>query len=157
MTDAVALSRAYRILGLNPGVSPLMARRRYRDLVKKWHPDRCPADAQSQTEATRRTQEVNEAYQIIKHAALYHEVPLRHSRPSPQPPASTATNLNVQTTLDRVIACVAGILLGFVVDFGLLSNSAIVWICVPVALGLLAATFGWRVIEWIIRILWWFV
>jgi preprotein translocase subunit Sec63 len=155
--DAGAIAKAYLVLGLQPGVSPLAARRRYRELVKQWHPDRHPAGSTSHAEATRRTQEINESYRLIKDAAIHREVPLRRSTASAQASSPTVVNLEVDTVADRMVAAVAGILLGAFIDLALMSESAIVWVGVPMALGAAGAALGWRAIEAVIRALWWFV
>jgi DnaJ-class molecular chaperone len=99
--DDRVIARAYRILGLEPGVSPLAARRRYRALVKESHPDRYPPDSPSQAEATRRTQEINNAYRMIKDAAVHHEVPLRQSTAASQTVSPNIASLEFDTITDR--------------------------------------------------------
>jgi preprotein translocase subunit Sec63 len=155
--EAGAIARAYHVLGLEPGVSPLAARRRYRELVKKWHPDRHPAGSPSHDEATRRTQDINDSYRTIKDAAVHREVPLRRSPSSPQESPPTVVHLEADTVADRVVAAVVGILLGAFIDLALMSESAIVWVGIPIALGAVGAALGWRAIEAVIRALWWLV
>src|SRR4029450_9869833 len=62
------LARACAELGLTPSASRREAKRAYRKLVKRWHPDRFVNDPQAQAEATLRLQRINEAYQAIAHA-----------------------------------------------------------------------------------------
>jgi hypothetical protein len=138
------LQGAYDILGVQPGVSPLKARQRYRQLVKEWHPDRHPKDAESQALATRKTQETTAAYRTIKEAARHGEVPLRVPRAWRPNPAR-----------DRVARFVGGMVVGIVVDFGILADSVVVWVTVPLAVGAVVAIFGWSVLEWALRKLWW--
>jgi hypothetical protein len=157
MIDSAAVGRAYRLLGLQPGVSPLAARRRYRELVGQWHPDRHPRDAAAQAEATRRTQEINEAYRTIRDAARHHEVPLRRARPVESTPAAPSFDLYRETMADRAVAAIVGVGLGLFIDFALLADSAIVWVIVPAACGLFGAAVGWKAIEAIIRLIWWLV
>ena len=52
----------YKILGVSPDASDEEIKRAYRQLAKKYHPDRNPGD----TEAARKMQEVNDAYERIK-------------------------------------------------------------------------------------------
>jgi hypothetical protein len=147
--------RAYQILGLAPGVSPLKARRRYLQLVREWHPDRHPKDPASQAQATERTQQITGAYRTVKEAARHGEVPLRRPRAWRPGPAGGTPTAVVDTTVDRAVRFIVGALFGVLVDFQILSDSVIVWVGVPVALGTIVAIFGWRVLEWIIKKLWW--
>ena len=52
----------YKILGVSPDASDEEIKRAYRELAKKYHPDRNPGDQ----EAARKMQEVNDAYERIK-------------------------------------------------------------------------------------------
>ena len=52
----------YKVLGVRPDASDEEIKRAYRELAKKYHPDRNPGDA----EAARRMQEINAAYDQIK-------------------------------------------------------------------------------------------
>ena len=157
MAHAATITRAYRVLGLEPGVSPLAARRRYRELIKEWHPDRHPHGSPAQAEASRRTQEINDSYRAIKDAALHREVPLRRPAAAAQASSPTVVPFEVDTVADRVVAAVVGILLGAFIDLALMSESAIVWVAVPVVLGAAGAALGWRAIEAVVRVLWWLV
>lgn len=149
------LRRAYEVLGLQPGVSPLRARHRYRQLVKEWHPDRHAKDPTSQTAATRRTQELTEAFRRVKEAAVHGEVPLRRPRAWQPAPTEGPVVAIVDTAADRFFRFIGGALLGLVLDFMILADSATVWIAVPVAVGAVAAIFGWSILEWVLRKLWW--
>lgn len=57
--------RAYAVLGLPMGASLAQVRKRYRALVRTWHPDRFAADPQGQAEATLRMQAINAAYKKL--------------------------------------------------------------------------------------------
>ena len=52
----------YKVLGVSPDASDEEIKRAYRELAKKYHPDRNPGDQ----EAARRMQEINAAYDQIK-------------------------------------------------------------------------------------------
>jgi preprotein translocase subunit Sec63 len=153
--DDRVIARAYRILGLEPGVSPLAAKRRFRVLVKESHPDRYPPDSPSQAEATRRTQEINSAYRMIKDAAVHHEVPLRQSTGASQAVSPGIASLEFDTITDRAIAAIVGLILGGFIDLAFMSDSALVWIAVPLIAAVAGAAFGGRAIELLIRLLWW--
>jgi DnaJ domain len=62
------LVRACAELGVTPSASLREAKRAYKRLVKRWHPDRFASDVQAQAEATLRLQRITEAYQVIAHA-----------------------------------------------------------------------------------------
>jgi len=149
------LRHAYDVLGLQPGVSPLRARHRYRQLVSEWHPDRHGQDPVAQATATRKTQEITEAYRRLKEAALHGEVPLRRPR-AWQPAAAAGPPVDiVDTTADRVFRFMGGALVGLGVDFMILADSATVWIAVPAVIGTVVAIFGWGILDWVLRKLWW--
>ena len=149
------LRRAFEVLGLEPGVSPLRARHRYRQLLRDWHPDRHAKDPSSQASATLRTQEITEAYRRAREAALHGEVPLR--RPRGWQPEATAHSPapSVDTAVDRAFRFAGGALVGLVLDFFVLADSAMVWIAIPIGTGTFVALFGWGILDWTLRKLWW--
>lgn len=154
--DSSGITAAYKRLGLTPGVSPIAARRRYRELIKESHPDRFPAGSESQTRAVRITQEINSAYETIKRAAVHHEVPLWQ----PSPPAKRVSKDDEYVedralTIDRFGTGLIGLLLGVFIDFGIGSELAVVWVLVPVIAGIVGFVFGMSAIQAVIRILWW--
>ena len=63
MTDL--RTRAYAQLGVPPGASPMQFRKRYKELVRRWHPDRFASDPRGQAEAAVRMREINAAYHLI--------------------------------------------------------------------------------------------
>ena len=63
MTDL--RTRAYAQLGVPLGASPVQLRRRYKELVRRWHPDRFASDPRGQAEAAVRMREINAAYHLI--------------------------------------------------------------------------------------------
>ena len=52
----------YKVLGVSPDASDEEIKRAYRNLAKKYHPDKNPGDA----EAAKKMQQVNAAYEQIK-------------------------------------------------------------------------------------------
>jgi hypothetical protein len=67
----------HAVLGLPPGAAPAQVTATYRELAKRWHPDRGGG-----REAERRMAEINSAYDLLRAAAWTQ----RHERPPAQPP-----------------------------------------------------------------------
>ncbi len=153
--DSENIAAAYRTLGLTPGVSPLAARRRYRELIKESHPDKFPHDSATQAKAVRATQEINRAYETIKRAAIHHEVPLWRPAPEKQPISKNVDYVDRSTLTDRIGTGVLALLLGLFLDLSIGSELAIVWILVPLIFGVCGFIFGLRAIEIVMRVLWW--
>lgn len=66
---AVTLEKAYEILESNPSDDEVTLKKNYRNLVKKYHPDIITGTGANQSiidEATKKLQEINEAYEVIK-------------------------------------------------------------------------------------------
>lgn len=66
---ALSLEKAYEILNSNENDDEQTIKKNYRDLVKKHHPDILSGRGESQNiidEATKKLQEINEAYELIK-------------------------------------------------------------------------------------------
>jgi hypothetical protein len=59
------LRRAYAVLELSPPVDEDVLKHQYRELTKRWHPDRYATDPVGQAEATQRMSEINDAYRIV--------------------------------------------------------------------------------------------
>jgi len=64
------VDHGYAVLGLPRGSSERVAARRYRLLVKRWHPDQYANDPQGFAEATIRMRAINDAYAAVKAAGL---------------------------------------------------------------------------------------
>ena len=67
----------HAVLGLPPGATPDRVTAAYRDLAKRWHPDRGGG-----ADAERRMAEINSAYDLLRAAAWTQ----RHDHPHAQPP-----------------------------------------------------------------------
>ena len=63
-----ALASSYRVLDLPFGVPMDRVAKRWKDYLKKCHPDRYASDPQKQAEATELTQELTRAYESIRAA-----------------------------------------------------------------------------------------
>lgn len=72
----------YSILGVREDASPNEIKLAYRNLMKKWHPDRC-----HHVDAHRRTEEVSLAYSVLSspESRLTHDYELREAGLSSKP------------------------------------------------------------------------
>ena len=72
----------YSILGVREDASPVELKAAYRNLMKKWHPDRCPRE-----DAASRTEEVSIAYSVLScpESRLTHDLKLREAGLSSKP------------------------------------------------------------------------
>lgn len=59
------LECSYAILGLRRGCTSAELKRTYRQLVKRWHPDRYAGDPTGQAEASSRLREINVAFRLV--------------------------------------------------------------------------------------------
>ena len=72
----------YSILGVREDATPHELKSAYRNLMRKWHPDRCRHE-----DATRRTEEVSFAYSVLcdPESRFNHDVELREAGLSSKP------------------------------------------------------------------------
>ena len=71
MTPKANISDAYKLLGVGENDDMNSIKKAYRKLVKKYHPDIIKSQGKSEVymqEATAKTQEINQAYEMIKDA-----------------------------------------------------------------------------------------
>jgi DnaJ family protein B protein 13 len=68
--EIVNLAHACRVLDVPWDASPRAIKDSYRELVKRWHPDRQPPDTEPHTDSTLMTRLLNEAYARIQDAPL---------------------------------------------------------------------------------------
>ncbi len=64
-----SIDEAYKILGVSPSDDMKTIKKKYRDLVKQYHPDIIQAQGADEhyiQDATRKIQEINDAYEVIK-------------------------------------------------------------------------------------------
>ena len=67
------ISEAAKILGLPERANFDMIKSKYRDLVKKWHPDKCGRDKEECRDMIRK---INKAYKIISEFVKNYKYPL---------------------------------------------------------------------------------
>ena len=61
-----SISTYYKILGLDITASPAEIKTAYRNLAKKWHPDRFVSQPEKLAQAEQEIQKINQAYEILK-------------------------------------------------------------------------------------------
>jgi len=88
------LDRAYAILEIRRGCTRAQLKRAYRDLVRRWHPDRFAGDPAGQAEATVKLRAINDAFRTVVRAMAgvadgSPAAPPAASAP-PAPPAASA-------------------------------------------------------------------
>lgn len=69
--QSMSNEEAYKILGVNPSDEMSVIKKKYRKLVRQYHPDIIKSQDKDESymeEATAKTQEINQAYEIIKEA-----------------------------------------------------------------------------------------
>ena len=72
----------YSVLGVREDASPIELKAAYRNLMKKWHPDRC-----RHVDAASRTEEVSHAYSVLScpESRFTHDIELREAGLSSKP------------------------------------------------------------------------
>ena len=71
ITPKANISDAYKLLGVNESDDMSIIKKAYRKLVREYHPDIIKSQGKSEAymqEATAKTQEINQAYEMIKNA-----------------------------------------------------------------------------------------
>ena len=140
------VKRAYAVLGLPPGSWLGQVRRRYKVLVKRWHPDRYATDPVSQEEASNRMREINVAYRrLVRHLAP------GNTRRQAEPPAASRAPAKERLSREEIERLVRAIgsegpvenLLGMVGCVGRTIQGVL-------AMVLVAACIG-RAATWIVR------
>jgi hypothetical protein len=91
-------ARAYAVLGVEWRVSREELRRHYRELVRRWHPDRFATDPRSLAEAEARMREINRAYQVLTAEPPIVEAPAA----APTPPRPTPSRPGARLTREQI-------------------------------------------------------
>jgi hypothetical protein len=98
-------ARAYAILGLRRGCTPDELKATYRQLVKRWHPDRYSSDPAGQAEASARLREINGALRVIADdmsAAQTPRPPATHDA-RPHPPEYAPGRPLTRSEIDGIV------------------------------------------------------
>ena len=76
------MKNLYKVLGVRENASSREVKAAYRNLMKKWHPDRCTHE-----DATKRTEEVSFAYDVLSspESRFNHDLKLRKAGLSSKP------------------------------------------------------------------------
>jgi DnaJ domain len=77
------VASAYAVLGLRRGCTSLEVKRAYKQLVKRWHPDRYAADPAGQAEATAQLRQINHAFRVVADAIASEHAPPERKAPAP--------------------------------------------------------------------------
>ncbi len=99
--------RAYAILGVQPGVSAEALKRRYRELVRTWHPDRFASDPAGRAEAEQRLREINLAYDALSASPVPPPVDAPAAAESAPPPAPRQPGARLsRAQIDAMVAAI---------------------------------------------------
>lgn len=86
----------YKILQIDPAADPEVVQAAYRRLAQKYHPD-----ANAASEATRRMQEINEAYEVLRDPVRRADFDRRYAGQEQQPAAQSAKQGRQQEDAQR--------------------------------------------------------
>ena len=87
------LLTCYKILGLSSSADAAQAKRAYKAQVRRWHPDRFPANSPSKTGAEEQLKQINVAYARVKEHLAAQQSAADIGRPNTASPGSqTATD-----------------------------------------------------------------
>jgi hypothetical protein len=104
VTDEVR--RAYAVLGLPSRATPEQIKRRYRILVKMWHPDRFASDPAAQAEASDRLTHINRAYRMLSGRNAF--IP-DHSAPSDEAPGASSPHRLTREEIDGIVRAIGNV------------------------------------------------
>jgi hypothetical protein len=96
------LRHAYAVLGVWPPVTRPRLKRRYKALVRRWHPDRYHSDPAGQAEATQRLRDINIAYQLVAASMRLAEAPQSPARRVPTGPPFSWSRDRVDAIVDSM-------------------------------------------------------
>src|SRR5262245_31626282 len=99
----LGLKHSYEIFQLGPDATPDQIKQVYRDLVKKWHPDRFGNDPQLQRKAQEKFIEINEAYTLLRSLSPDESRLSDNRKASPQPPRAPIPGTPRRPTTSRVM------------------------------------------------------
>lgn len=92
------IQQYYELFGLKFGASQAEIKQAYRQLVKRWHPDRFPHNSSQQQAAEEKIKQLNEAYQVLK--SYQPEATPNSPDRSPNPPQTRPTYTTTPTSAE---------------------------------------------------------
>jgi hypothetical protein len=98
--------RAYAVLGLPPDASPRLVKRRYKELVRTWHPDRFARDPVGREEAEQRLREINLAFGALNAPAWSARVSARAATPPPAARERTPGQRLTREQIDEMVQAI---------------------------------------------------
>lgn len=148
--DLQKLQRAYHLLEVRPTASAFVIKQSYRQLAKRWHPDKWLMQTVDQHHATEKMKDVNSAYMLIRHAPLrYHGSTIdeeKVGRDSTSTLKSTSGHGLINDGTENVVRFFCGAIIGFVLALVFMVKEipgAIVYTtCIPTLFGWLAMHLG---------------
>ena len=155
-SEFARIERAYRLLGVTPDTSALRIKRAYRQLARVWHPDKFAQSTTDQRRATERMREINEAYQLAKHAPLRYRSDLRSAVAQSRVASAVRHAAPATDTVEYIVRFVSGFAFGlFVSVLLLLADTPVAVLAVtPLLTGGGSAVFGDRFWYWVLKH-WW--
>ena len=157
-SELARLEQAYRVLGVLPNSSALEIRRAYRRLARTWHPDKFAAQPPQQQRATERMREINDAFELAKHAPLRFHIDAQPGVPTPITRPAVQRSEPVTDIAEYVVRFVAGVVFGaFISFFGLFLHGRplTLVLAVPLLTGAASVIFGDGFWYGVLRF-WWF-
>lgn len=153
--DFDELDRAYRFLAVSHDSSVLQIKRAYRRLAKSWHPDKTPLGSLESQRAGERMREINEAFQLVKHAPLRFAI-TKQSAPGTERWRESHTVVAVTDRIEYAIRLAAGFIVGALASFvWVLSDLPLAAaVILPLFTATASAIYGDRFWRWLLRF-WW--
>jgi hypothetical protein len=155
-SELARVEEAYRVLGVPTDSSALRIKREYRRLARTWHPDKFADNAPEQRRATERMREINDAFQLAKHAPLRFRVNVRPGSENVTVASRARRTAPVTDTAEYIVRFVAGVAFGLFVSLLLTLGDVplSVLVAIPLVTGGASAVFGDRFWYLVLR-LWW--
>ena len=155
-SELARIGEAYRVLGVSRDSSALRIKREYRRLARLWHPDKFAHNSREQQRATVRMREINDAFQLVKHAPLRYRFDVRPVVAKSRVESAVRRTAPVTDTAEYIVRFVTGFAFGLFLSVLLLLADAPVAVVAVISLltGGASAVFGDRFWYWVLKH-WW--
>lgn len=155
-SEFARIEQAYRAFDVPRDSSALRIKREYRRLAKLWHPDKFAQNTQEQRRATERMREINDAYQLIKHAPFRYRADVLPRVAKRSVGSVVRRTAPMTDKVEYIVRFVTGAAFGLFVSLVLLMLDASVAIAMvlPLLTGAASAVFGDRFWYWVLKH-WW--